>query len=144
KVACNVGEGQGKTVRWQTRYELLDEKSDVLMLETQNWTMRESGGKYYVELEWKGEAKTEVTIGKYDYGGLFLRMPWKDGIKGEVVNAARQKNETAEGQPAMWVNVAMQVEGRKDMANMSIVEHPEQHGHHDKRRVDEHLGVGTA
>jgi len=144
KVASNVIEEQGKTVQWQTLYELLDEKGDVLMLETQNWTMRESGGKYYVELEWKGEAKTEVTIGKYDYGGLFLRMPWKDGIKGEVVNAARQKNEKAEGQPAMWVNVAMQVEGRKDMANISIFEHPENHGYPNKWRVDGQLGVGPS
>ena len=42
---------------------------------------------------WNGEAKTDVTIGKYDYGGLFLRMPWRKGINGEVVNAARQRNE---------------------------------------------------
>src|SRR5690606_42090972 len=90
------------------------------------------------------EAKTEVAIGKYDYGGLFLRMPWKDGIKGEVVNAARQKNEKAEGQPAMWVNVAMQVEGRDDMANISIFEHPENHGYPNKGRVDGQRGVGPS
>jgi len=144
KVALNVIEEKGKTVRWQTVYELQDEKGSSMMLETQTWTMRESNGKYYLELEWKGEAKTDVTIGKYDYGGLFLRMPWKKGINGEAVNAARQKNEKAEGQPAMWINVAMQVAGREDMANISLFDHPENRGYPNKWRVDGQLGVGPS
>src|SRR5690606_5726421 len=104
KVAANAISKQGEEVQWQIVYELLDEAGQVLLLETQTWTMGERDGKYFLDLDWKGEAKTDITIGKYDYGGLFLRMPWKKEIKGEVINAARQKNDKAEGQPAMWVN----------------------------------------
>ena len=93
---------------------------------------------------WRGEAKTDVTIGKYDYGGLFLRMPWREGIKGEVVNAARQRNERAEGQRAMWVDVAMQVDGRDDLAHIAIFDHPDNAGYPQTWRVDEQLGVGPA
>ncbi|WP_373511346.1 DUF6807 family protein, partial [Persicitalea sp.] len=89
---------KGEEVKWQTVYDLLDENGKTTLTETQTWTMREEDGKYFLDLTWSGEAKTDVTIGKYDYGGLFLRMPWKEGIKGEVVNAARQRNEKAEGQ----------------------------------------------
>ena len=37
-----------------------------------------------------------VTIGKYDYGGLFLRMPWRKGMEGSAVNSSRLKNQEAE------------------------------------------------
>ena len=144
KIAANIIEGEGEVVKWQTIYHLLDERGETVMEETQNWSMKEVKGRYIMDLEWKGLAKKKVTIGKYDYGGLFLRMPWKKGINGEVVNAARQKNSNAEGQPAMWVNVAMQVEGRDDMANISIFDHPENRGYPQKWRVDNQLGVGPA
>lgn len=144
KVAANIIEGEGETVKWQTIYELLDEKGNALMQETQTWSMREKEGKYFLDLEWKGEAKSDITIGKYDYGGLFLRMPWNEGIKGEVINAARQKNEKAEGQHAMWANVAMQVEGRDDLANIALLDHPENRGYPQIWRVDGQLGLGPA
>lgn len=100
--------------------------------------------KYLLELEWKGEAKTNITIGKYDYGGLFLRMPWKEGITGDVVNAARQRNDKADGQPAMWVDVAMKVDGRDDLAHIAIFDHPDNKGYPQNWRVDDQMGVGPS
>ena len=97
-----------------------------------------------LDLDWRGEAQTDVTIGKYDYGGLFLRMPWRQGIAGEVVNAARQRNERAEGQRAMWIDVGMQVEGRNDLAHVAIFDHPDNAGYPQAWRVDGQLGVGSA
>ncbi len=144
KIAFNIIEKEGETVKWQTIYHLLDASGEAVMEETQNWSMREEDGKYFLNLEWKGEAITDIVIGKYDYGSLFLRMPWKEGIKGEIINAARQKNENAEGQPAMWINVAMQVEGREDMANIAIFDHPDNKGYPNKWRVDSQLGLGPA
>lgn len=133
-----------KMVKWQTVYDLLDSTGSAVLRETQNWTMKEDSGRYLIALEWNGEAKTDVTIGKYDYGGLFLRMPWKEGIKGEVVNAARQHNEKAEGQRAMWVDVGMQVEGRDDLAHIAIFDHPDNKGYPQMWRVDGQLGIGPA
>lgn len=144
RVAVNVVERQGQVVKWQTMYDLINEDGVSILTETQNWSMQEEGGKFLMSLEWKGEARTDVTIGKYDYGGLFLRMPWKEGIKGEVINAARQRNEKAEGQRAMWVDVGMQVEGRNDMAHIAIFDHPENKGYPLHWRVDGQMGVGTA
>jgi hypothetical protein len=144
KVALNVIETEGDEVKWQTVYQLLDDKGEPIMLETQNWSIREEGGKYFLDLEWKGEAIEAITIGKYDYGSLFVRMPWKEGINGEIINAARQKNENAEGQPSMWVNVGMQVDGRDDFANIAVFDHPENRGYPNKWRVDGQLGLGPA
>ncbi|WP_416864095.1 MAG: PVC-type heme-binding CxxCH protein [Imperialibacter sp.] len=142
KVSSSVVEAEGKVVKWQTVYDLLDEQGNTVLTETQNWSMRETGGKFLLDLEWSGLGKTDVTIGEYDYGGLFLRMPWVEGIKGEVVNAARQKNEKAEGQRAMWVDAGMQVEGRDDLAHIAILDHKENKGFPQTWRVDAQLGIG--
>ena len=142
--AVAVIDSDGEDVRWQTVYDLLDAGGGVVLTETARWTMRERSGAFVVDLEWKGEARTDVTIGQYDYGGLFLRMPWREGIRGEVVNAARQRNERAEGQRAMWIDVAMQVAGRSDLAHVAIFDHPANPGYPQPWRVDGQLGVGSA
>ena len=142
--SATVLKAKGEEVKWQTVYDLLDSTGHATLTETQTWTMREQEGKYFLDLTWNGDAQTDVTIGQYDYGGLFLRMPWKEGIKGEVVNAARQRNEKAEGQRAMWVDAGMQVEGRDDLAHVAIFDHPTNKGYPQPWRVDNQLGIGPA
>lgn len=144
RVAADIVQDTGKVVQWKTVYDLLDVSGNTVLRETQNWSMREMDGKIILDLEWRGEAQTDVTIGKYDYGGLFLRMPWREGIRGEVVNAARQRNEKAEGQPALWVDVGMQVEGRDDLAHIAIFDHPDNNGYPQPWRVDKQFGIGPA
>ncbi|MGV8879380.1 MAG: PVC-type heme-binding CxxCH protein [Sphingobacteriaceae bacterium] len=144
RVSALVVAARGLEVKWQTVYDLLDEKGNTVLTETQNWSMKAHDGKFFLDLEWSGNAKTDVTIGKHPYGGLFLRMPWKEGIKGEVVNAARQRNEKAEGQPAMWVDAGMQVEGRSDLAHIAIFDHPKNAGYPQSWRVDEQMGFGPS
>lgn len=142
RVSADVIEATGTEVKWRTVYDLLDEKGNTVLTETQNWSMRAAGGRFFLDLEWKGEAKTDITIGQYEYGGLFLRMPWHEGISGAVVNAARQRNEKAEGQPAMWMDVGMQVEGRDNLAHIAIFDHPDNKGYPQRWRVDGQMGVG--
>ena len=142
KVSADILVETGKAVKWETVYHLLDSTGSPILKETQFWTMQVVDGEYILDLEWTGEALVDITIGEYDYGGLFLRMPWKEGIKGEVVNAARQKNNAAEGQRAMWVDVGMQVEGREDLAHITIFDHTQNSGFPQPWRVDSQLGIG--
>lgn len=144
RVSASIIKAKGPAVKWETVYDLLDEKGNTVLTETQTWTLQEQDGKYLLDLEWAGEAQTDVTIGKYDYGGLFVRMPWKEGIKGEVINAARQRNEKAEGQRAGWVDVGMQIAGRNDWGHIAILDHPENKGFPQNWRVDGQLGIGPA
>ena len=144
RVSAAVTQAEGDEVRWHTVYDLLDASGNATLTETQRWSMRERDGTFVLTLEWRGEARTDVTIGQYDYGGLFLRMPWKEGIAGEVVNAARQRNERAEGQRAMWIDVGMRVEGRSDLAHVAMFDYPDNAGYPQAWRVDGQLGVGAA
>ena len=132
----------GSEVKWQTVYGMLDAEGSAFMTETQNWTMRAEEDRFILDLEWAGEAHTDVSINEMSYGGLFLRMPWHKDIAGEAVNAARQRNAQAEGQRAMWVDVGMQVEGREDLLHVAIFDHPMNVGFPLTWRVDGQLGVG--
>lgn len=142
RVSFDVLKEEGNEVSWQTVYNMLDADGQPILQETQIWTMKVKNGKFLLNLEWQGKAITDITIGEFDYGGLFLRMPWKENITGEVVNAARQRNEKAEGQRAMWVDVGMQVEDRDDLAHITIFDHPENNGFPQTWRVDDQLGIG--
>ncbi len=139
-----ITEKEGQELKWQTVYDMLDENGHTLLTETQKWSFREDSGRYVMTLEWRGDAKTDITIGKYDYGGLFIRMPWKEGVEGEVVNSVRQKNEQAEGRQATWVDVGMQIEGREDLAHIAVFDHPDNKGYPQHWRVDGQLGIGPA
>ena len=144
RVSVDVLTERGLEVRWRTVYDLLDEDGETVLTETQVWSMSEEDNRYFLDLEWNGEAKTDVMIGEFEYGGLFLRMPWTRGIEGSAVNAARQRNRAAEGQRAMWLDVGMQVEGRDDMARVAMFDHPDNEGFPHPWRVDGQLGVGPA
>ena len=146
RVSARVVSAKGRSVAWETVYDLLGENGEAVMTETQKWKMHEhdDDGKteFILDLEWSGQARTEVTVGRYDYGGLFLRMPWRPDIPGEVVNTARQRNKRAEGQRAMWLDLGLQVEGREDLAHIAIFDHPENDGFPLPWRVDDQMGVG--
>ena len=149
KVSANVIEGKGQEVKWQTVYDLLDENGNTILTETQNWSMQEQNGKFLLDLEWKGKAKTDITLGKFYVGGLFLRMPWHKGIPGEVVNAVGQRNTEAEAQRAIWTDIGIQVPGRDDLAHIAIFDSPDNAECRPQAfptpwRVDSQLGVGPS
>jgi hypothetical protein len=75
RVSAAVLQASGEEVRWQTVYDLLDAAGAPVLTETQRWSMRERAGRFELDLVWRGEARTDVTVARYDYGGLFLRMP---------------------------------------------------------------------
>ena len=144
RVSAKVLKPKGSSVQWQTIYEMLDAKGEPQLVESQAWSMEVQDGEYVLDLNWSALAKTDITIGKYNYGGLFLRMPWKKGIDGRVFNSSRQANSRAEGQRSVWVDVGMKVPGRDDHAHIAIFDHPRNPGFPTAWRVDNQLGIGPA
>jgi len=135
---------RGEEVSWETVYNMLDDKGSIIMVETQKWTMRALKDKYILDLEWVGDAQTDITIGEFEYGGLFLRMPWFKGINGEVVNAARNKNTAGEGKRAHWVDVGMEIKGMDKWGHIAIFDHPANGGFPQPWRIDGNMGVGPS
>jgi hypothetical protein len=144
RISVDVISGKGSSVKWQTVYDLLDEKGNTTLTETADWSLKETQGKYLLDLQWKGEAATDITFGKFYVGGLFIRMPWHNGVAGEVVNAAGQRNLEAEGQRAIWTDVGVAVEGRNDWGHIAMFDHPDNKSFPNAWRVDNQLGVGPS
>ena len=141
---AEVVQAKGRTVEWLVVYDLLSEAGAAVLTETQRWSLTEQNGRFVLDLVWHGTAHEHVTVGKYDYGGLFLRMPWQRGIAGAATNAARQVNAAAEGQRAPWLDVGVAIDGRKDAGHIAILDHPDNDGFPQPWRVDGQLGVGPA
>jgi Methane oxygenase PmoA len=142
RVSANTIQQRGQQVKWQTVYDMLDENGNVVMTETQNWAMSAPGSRYVLDLEWRGEAKTDITLAKYYVGGLFVRIPWHVGSRAEAVNAIGQRDKDTEQQRAVWMDVGIQVEGRDDLAHIVVFDHPDNYGFPVPWRVDSQMGFG--
>ncbi|HEY4656225.1 MAG TPA: DUF6807 family protein [Cyclobacteriaceae bacterium] len=144
RVSATVIDQRGTIVKWQTVYDLLNENGNAVLTETQTWSMQQVDGKFLLDLEWSGEAKKDVTMEKFYVGGLFLRMPWREGVAGGVINSEGKRNSDAEGQRARWTDIGIQIDGREDKAHVAIFEHPANAGFPNAWRVDNELGVGPS
>lgn len=144
RVSSSTIISNGDKVSWNTVYDLLDSTGARILRETQTWSMRDADDYYVLDLVWKGEARVDVTMEKFYVGGLFLRMPWRKGIAAEVVNATGQRNGEAEGQHAIWNDVAVQIDGRSNMAHIAMFDHPDNSGFPIAWRVDNEFGVGPS
>lgn len=144
RVSAEVLKGEGAQVSWRTVYAMLDEAGAVTMTETQTWTLAiNPAGQAILDLEWNGKAgEKDVTVSKYPYGGLFLRMPWEKGKRAHVMTGARQFNEKADGKRAMWLDIGMEIAGREDDGHIAIFDHPKNDGFPNAWRVDDKFGVG--
>ena len=134
----------GPKASWSTAYELLGEEGAVALVETQKWTLTDHGGHLVLDLDWSGKAAVDLAMAKFDYGGLFLRMPWRKEMGGEAVNSEGLKGGEVEGKRSRWVEMGMPVEGRSDWGRIAILDHPSNSDHPAFWRVDGSLGVGPA
>lgn len=144
RVSVTVETASGPSVIWKTVYDLLGADGAPVLRETQRWTARDEGAQYFLDVEWSGEALVDVVIDEYAYGGLFVRMPWKAGMTGGIVNSNRQTNQRANGQRALWIDIGLKIEGRDDLAHLAIFDHPSNRGYPLPWRVDDQFGVGPS
>lgn len=145
KKSSNIINNSGNNVVWETIYEMLNNEGEALMTETQSWSMSVSKrGEIILDLVWKGYANEKITVSKYNYGGLFLRMPWKRNIKAETINSEGDKNQTGEGKSANWIDLGMEISGLDELGRIVIYDHPSNDGFPNQWRIDGQFGIGPA
>ena len=143
-VALTAIQAEGKAVSWRTVYDLLDERGGAVLRETQTWSLQEGeGASILLDLEWMGEARSEVVFGGEGFGGLVVRTPDKKGVVREVFNAARQRNGRADGQRAMWASLGIGWTGFEKRFHLSVFDHPDNPGFPQHWRVGKDLDFGT-
>ena len=135
----------GETVSWETVYDLIDEHGDGILRETQTWSLKEEDGFFLLDLEWQGMGLIDVRIEKFFVGGLFMRMPWANGIAGEAINSMGERNSAeAEGHRSVWVDVGMEISGIEDWGHIAILDHPDNVAFPTPWRIDHQLGIGPS
>ncbi len=118
----------------------------AVLTETQKWTLTDLGDRYELDLTWTLRADVDLVFGQYPYGGLFLRMPFA-GVGSVLTSEGHQTHETAEGQRARWVAIAMPIpdrHGADPWAGMAMMDHPKNPQHPVPWRVDCQLGISPS
>jgi hypothetical protein len=134
------------TASWEFSYNWLGADKKPILVETQKWVVTDNNDHYFLDLDWSAKAEVDVTFGQYDYGGLFLRMPWSQKTGGEAINAEGLRGGQADTKKSKWVAVGMPIEGRPkdDWGYIAAFDHKDNPQHPVPWRIDGQLGVGPA
>jgi len=114
-----------------------------MLTETQKWLLEDRGDTLALDLEWELRAVTDLRFGKYSYGGLFLRMPWRAATGADLLSSEGAVSpDDAEGKRARWIALAMPIPGRASgAAGIAILDHPSNPEHPAPWRVDDNYGI---
>ncbi|MCQ6560725.1 DUF6807 domain-containing protein [Paenibacillus mendelii] len=129
---------------WTVTTQWREPGGELLLLERQHWTFSDNGTYYELDMEWTLQAELEIRFGVSPYGGLFLRMPYREELGGRFLNSEGMGLEEAEGQRARWGAVSMPIEGRDDSAGIAIMDHPGNEEHPSPWRVDYQFGIAPS
>jgi hypothetical protein len=133
---------------WVIETEWQGPTGGLQLVETQRWVLVVESNEYTLDLTWEARAEQDITFSKQDYGGLFLRMPWKPGMDKKDAYAENDdglKNGQAEGKDANWVAVTMPIEGSATgQGTIVLMDHPLNPGRPVPWRVDGQLGVSAS
>lgn len=134
---------EGNIATWEVVTEWRDPEGQTLLTETQAWRLSDLGSRTQLDIEWTLTAAVTLTFGKYAYGGLFLRMPWRPDANGVVLTSeGHTDSSTADQQRARWVAIAMALPDRENgTAGIAMLDHPGNPEHPAPWRVDGQLGV---
>lgn len=129
---------------WAISTEYRSPAGDPILDETQDWILTDEGDHYVLDLVWTLKGRVAVRFGKYPYGGLFLRMPWRAESGGSAINSSGQNVAEADGERAKWVAVQMPIEGGELESQVAMMDHPQNLAHPVPWRVDHQLGVSPS
>jgi hypothetical protein len=123
---------------WAIRTRYLANDGTPVFDDRQSWSAQLSAGLLVLDLTWSLGADHEVVFGAYDYGGLFLRMPFRADAGG---HAESSEGTSADGQRARWVAVRMPLPDTGREVSVAMLDHPGNPGSPVTWRIDGELGI---
>ncbi|MBN9140378.1 MAG: PmoA family protein [Micrococcales bacterium] len=126
---------------WAVETDYLDPQGERMFRDLQRWTLRDHDTRLELRLEWTLTADRDLVFGRYDYGGLFLRMPYRDETGGSAVDS---EGTNGPANRARWVAVRMPLPETGRPARVALLDHPGNLEHPVPWRIDNQLGVGPS
>lgn len=126
---------------WQIATDYLAPDGSRIMHDRQTWSMVATETRLTLLMHWELTADRDLRFGRYDYGGLFLRMPYRNEVGGEATDSEGRSDPTGR---ARWVAVRMPLPETGRTATAAILDHPSNLEHPVPWRIDGELGVGPS
>jgi hypothetical protein len=139
----------GDTIRWSLSCRWEDPQGKPLLTERQHWRLRAGAEEtiHRLDLLWSITAAIDLHLGRYDYGGLFLRMPCLSTTPVMLLNSeGATARADADAHRARWVALAMPLADRAapSPAGCALMDHPANDEYPAPWRVDGDYGIGPA
>jgi hypothetical protein len=128
-------------VVWDVLSDYSDRSGACLLREVQSWQAVRRDSSLILDLRWTLLAVRPITFGQYEYGGLFLRVPYRADVGGVAVDS---EGQSASGRRARWVTVALALPETGRVAHVAILDHPDNPGSPVSWRIDNELGIGPS
>ena len=129
---------------WSIDAKWRHDNGTELLDETQRWSLSEVDDVLFLDLRWNVSAIPDVVIERGDYGGFFIRMPFRSDRDAKVVSSTGLEDDATEQQAAAWVDLTMPVNRGNVSAGITLLDHPDNRGHPAHWRVDGQRGINPA
>lgn len=129
---------------WRIETVWRHKDSSHLLAGQQDWSLSTADEPVFLDLDWTLRAISDSQIKQYPYGGLFIRMPWRQYYGASVINANGLKDDDTEQQAAAWLDLFMPLEHSDIGAGITVCDHPKNPGHPVKWRVDGSRGINPS
>jgi hypothetical protein len=134
-------EVSGGRVTWVVETDYLDEGGEVLLDDSQRWTLAATSERLELDMDWTLHARPDLVFGEYEYGGLFLRMPYRRDVGGSAIDS---EGQSASGERARWVAVTLPLPDTGREVTAALLEHPDNPDFPVLWRIDNELGIGPS
>ena len=134
-------EASDDRARWTVATDYLDEQGEAILSDVQRWSLTASADRLELDMDWTLTAQRDLVFGEYEYGGLFLRMPYRAETGGSAVDS---EGRTSDGGRARWVAVTLPLLETGREASAVLLDHPGNPGSPVPWRIDNELGVGPS
>lgn len=138
-----VGDAKAESgvARWTVATDYLDLAGEVMLDDRQDWSVTVTGDRLELDLSWELHARRDLTFGEYAYGGLFLRMPYRDEVGGRVFDS---EGRSSDGCRARWVAVEIALPETDRVVLAAMLDHPGNPDAPVPWRIDNELGIGPS
>ena len=130
--------------KWSIEATWRHANGDELLAEEQIWSLKEDNDYLCLDLAWALRAIPRIHIVHDEYGGLFIRMPFRSSTNTTVLSSTGLKDSATEQQAAEWLSLHMPLENNDSGGGITVFDHPENPHHPAKWRVDHQRGINPS
>lgn len=130
--------------KWSIEATWRHANGDELLAEEQIWSLKEDNDYLCLDLAWALRAIPRIHIVDDEYGGLFIRMPFRSSANTTVLSSTGLKDSATEQQAAAWLSLHMPLENNDSGGGITVFDHPENPHHPAKWRVDHQRGINPS